>query len=67
MSTASPHPPAPGASPPAGRRPEWAGRNYTLLTAAAVVSNLGSQGALIASAFAVLDAGGDSGDVGLVA
>ncbi|WP_313896827.1 MFS transporter [Streptomyces sp. GC420] len=49
------------------RRPEWAGRNYTLLTAAAVVTNLGSQGALIASAFAVLGAGGDAGDVGLVA
>lgn len=49
------------------RRPAWAGRNYTLLTAAAVVTNLGSQGALIAAAFAVLDAGGDGGDVGLVA
>ncbi|MEU9289061.1 MFS transporter [Streptomyces sp. NPDC048275] len=48
-------------------RPSWAGRNYTLLTAAAVVTNLGSQGALIASAFAVLDAGGDGGAVGLVA
>lgn len=42
-------------------------RNYRLLTAAAIITNLGSQGALIASAFAVLDAGGDSGDVGLVA
>lgn len=53
----------------AGRplRPPWAGRNYTLLTASAVVTNLGSQGALIASAFAVLDIGGDGGDVGLVA
>ncbi|WP_151482871.1 MFS transporter [Streptomyces albicerus] len=49
------------------RRPTWAGRNYTLLTAAAVVTNLGSQGALIAAAFAVLDEGGDGGDVGLVA
>ncbi|WP_455359515.1 MFS transporter [Streptomyces sp. SYSU K21746] len=49
------------------RRPEWAGRNYTLLTAAAVVTNLGSHGALIAAAFAVLQAGGDGGDVGLVA
>ncbi|MGQ4382403.1 MFS transporter [Streptomyces sp. SAS_270] len=48
-------------------RPSWAGRNYTLLTAAAIATNLGSQGALIASAFAVLDAGGDGGDVGLVA
>lgn len=49
------------------RRPKWAGRNYSLLTAAAIVTNLGSQGALIASAFAVLQAGGDGGDVGLVA
>ncbi|WP_093724022.1 MFS transporter [Streptomyces sp. DI166] len=49
------------------RRPSWAGRNYSLLTAAAVVTNLGSHGALIAAAFAVLEAGGDGGDVGLVA
>ncbi|WNZ13228.1 MFS transporter [Streptomyces sp. 11x1] len=49
------------------RRPAWAGRNYTLLTTAAVVTNLGSNGALIAAAFAVLEAGGDGGDVGLVA
>ncbi|MCX4402243.1 MFS transporter [Streptomyces sp. NBC_01764] len=49
------------------RRLSGAGRNYTLLTAAAVVTNLGSQGALIAAAFAVLEAGGDGGDVGLVA
>ncbi|MPY63901.1 MFS transporter [Streptomyces spongiae] len=48
-------------------RPAWAGRNYTLLTAAAVVTNLGSNGALIAAAFAVLETGGDGGDVGLVA
>ncbi|MFE0676304.1 MFS transporter [Streptomyces sp. NPDC058867] len=48
-------------------RPTWAGRNYSLLTAAAVVTNLGSHGALIAAAFAVLEAGGDGGDVGLVA
>ncbi|MDQ1031034.1 MFS family permease [Streptomyces umbrinus] len=54
-------------SPARLRRPSWAGRNYTLLTAAAVVTNLGSQGALIAAAFAVLDEGGDGGDVGLVA
>ncbi|MEU6526769.1 MFS transporter [Streptomyces sp. NPDC046924] len=49
------------------RRPAWAGRNYTLLTASAVVTSLGSHGALIASAFAVLAAGGGAGDVGLVA
>lgn len=48
-------------------RPAWAGRNYTLLTAAAIVTNLGTHGALIAAAFAVLESGGDGGDVGLVA
>ncbi len=56
--------PAPSAR---SRMPAWAGRNYSLLTAAAVVTNLGSHGALIAAAFAVLDNGGDGGDVGLVA
>ncbi|MFD7232860.1 MFS transporter [Streptomyces sp. NPDC059881] len=49
------------------RRPEWAGRNYSLLTASAIVTNLGTHGALIAAAFAVLESGGDGGDVGLVA
>ncbi|MFI0262650.1 MFS transporter [Streptomyces sp. NPDC017056] len=49
------------------RRPAWAGRNYTLLTTAAVVANLGSAGSLIAAAFAVLGAGGSATDVGLVA
>lgn len=49
------------------KRPAWADRNYTLLTAATVVTGLGGNGALIAAAFAVLEAGGDSGDVGLVA
>ncbi|MEU7280084.1 MFS transporter [Streptomyces sp. NPDC045431] len=48
------------------RRPAWAGRNYTLLTGAAFVTNLGTHGALIAAAFAVLESGGDGGDVGLV-
>lgn len=42
-------------------------RNYPLLSAAAVVSQLGSQSALIASAFAVLSTGGTAGGVGLVA
>ncbi|GAA3725633.1 MFS transporter [Streptomyces tremellae] len=42
-------------------------RNYALLSTAAVISQLGSQGALIASAFAVLSAGGTAGGVGLVA
>ncbi len=58
---------SPAAAPRRARRPEWAGRNYTLLTAAAVVTNLGTHGALIAAAFAVLQAGGDGGDVGMVA
>ncbi len=48
-------------------RPARAGRNHTLLTTASVVTGLGSHGALIAAAFAVLEAGGGSGDVGLVA
>lgn len=65
----SPPSPSPAASRSSGqrRRPAWAGRNYTLLTGAAVVTNLGSHGALIAAAFAVSDAGGSTGDVGLVA
>ncbi|MFP8963488.1 MFS transporter [Streptomyces nanhaiensis] len=53
-----------GGRPP---RPAWAGRNYTLLTAAAVITGLGNSGALIAAAFAVLALGGDGTDVGLVA
>ncbi|MER7023776.1 MULTISPECIES: MFS transporter [Streptomyces] len=48
-------------------RPQWAGRNYTILTTATVVSGLGHAGALIAAAFAVLGAGGSATDVGLVA
>ncbi|MCX5609194.1 MFS transporter [Streptomyces sp. NBC_00047] len=60
---APPHTPAPVRH----RRPAWAGRNYTLLTGAAVVTNLGSHGALIAAAFAVMEAGGSGADVGLVA
>ncbi|AXE25405.1 MFS transporter [Streptomyces globosus] len=66
MSSPATHP-APPAPAPRRRRPAWAGRNYTLLTGAAVITNLGSHGALIASAFAVLEAGGSGGDVGLVA
>ncbi|GAA3016314.1 MFS transporter [Streptomyces fulvorobeus] len=54
-------PPAPAA------RPAGAGRNYGLLTAAAIITSLGTHGALIAAAFAVLESGGDGGDVGLVA
>lgn len=60
-------PAAPTRTPAPRRRPAWAGRNYTLLTGAAVVTNLGSHGALIAAAFAVLEAGGSGSDVGLVA
>ncbi|WP_405407497.1 MFS transporter [Streptomyces decoyicus] len=48
-------------------RPAWAGRNYLLLTGATVIASLGSSGALIATAFAVLAAGGSATDVGLVA
>ncbi|MEU9990779.1 MFS transporter [Streptomyces sp. NPDC048045] len=47
--------------------PPGVSRNYSLLTTAAVVTGLGANGSLIAAAFAVLDAGGDGGDVGLVA
>ncbi|WP_418955831.1 MFS transporter [Streptomyces tritici] len=58
-------------TPPAAPRrrltPAWAGRNYTLLTAAAIVTNLGAHGALIATTWAVFDAGGGAGEVGLVA
>ncbi|MEU0133281.1 MFS transporter [Streptomyces sp. NPDC006296] len=60
MTSASPSP-----SPAPRRLP--AGRNFGLLTAAAIITSLGSNGALIAAAFAVLESGGDSGDVGLVA
>ncbi|MFF8809015.1 MFS transporter [Streptomyces omiyaensis] len=55
------------ASPRSGRRPEWAGRNYVLLTAATIVTSLGAHGALIATTWAVFESGGDAGDVGLVA
>ncbi|OEJ28027.1 MFS transporter [Streptomyces agglomeratus] len=58
---------SPAAVPRRSRRPEWAGRNYVLLTASAIVTSLGTHGALIAAAFAVLESGGDGGDVGLVA
>jgi MFS family permease len=55
---------SPTASSRSPRRPSWAGRDYSLLTAAAV-TGLGSHGALVAAAFAVLGTGGDGGDVGL--
>ncbi|MEU5719226.1 MFS transporter [Streptomyces sp. NPDC020403] len=56
-----------GTTPPAASRAPRTGRNYGLLTAAAIITSLGTHGALIAAAFAVLEAGGDAGDVGLVA
>ncbi|MFD3329684.1 MFS transporter [Streptomyces sp. NPDC058701] len=62
----SPSQAAPPRTPARRRRPEWAGRNYGLLTGAAVVTNLGSHGALIAASFAVLETGGSGWDVGLV-
>ncbi|MEV0244601.1 MFS transporter [Streptomyces sp. NPDC050674] len=58
---------SPTASSRSPRRPGRAGRNHSLLTAAAVITGLGSNGALVAGAFAVLEAGGDGGDIGLVA
>ncbi|AEW92882.1 transmembrane efflux protein [Streptantibioticus cattleyicolor NRRL 8057 = DSM 46488] len=52
----------------AGGGPEaWEWRNFALLTASTVVTTVGSSGAAIASAFAVLEAGGDGTGVGIVA
>lgn len=51
----------------APRSPSCAGRNCSLLTAAAVVTGVGPNGSLAAAAFAVLYAGGDGADAGLVA
>ncbi|MFF8452945.1 MFS transporter [Streptomyces albidoflavus] len=67
MSTAPPTPSRPSAARLLPRTPDWASRNFTLLTSAAFITSLGSHGALIAAAFAVLEHGGDAGDVGLVA
>ncbi|QZY20955.1 MFS transporter [Streptomyces decoyicus] len=64
---AVPHGPRPAGARLVRTRPAWAGRNYLLLTGATVIANLGSSGALIATAFAVLAAGGSATDVGLVA
>jgi len=49
------------------RVPEWAGRTYLLQTGATFVTGAGSAGAMIASAFAVLEAGGGAGGAGVVA
>lgn len=58
---------APAPRPSRTRLPSWAGRNFRLLVAASFVTNLGSSGALIAAAYAVIGTGGDATDVGLVA
>ncbi|GCB88058.1 MFS transporter [Streptomyces noursei] len=47
--------------------PSWVGRNFQLLTISAVISTLGSAGAVSAASFAVLRAGGSDTDVGLIA
>ncbi|WP_156178786.1 MFS transporter [Saccharothrix sp. ST-888] len=44
----------------------WADRNYRIQTAATVVSGLGNAGAPIATAFAVLESGGNTTNVGYV-
>ncbi|MEV6977218.1 MFS transporter [Kitasatospora sp. NPDC093806] len=56
----SPPPP-----PPTGRF-AWASRNFRIQTAATVISGLGNAGAPIATAFAILDGGGSTADVGYV-
>ncbi|WP_405014303.1 MFS transporter [Kitasatospora sp. NBC_01539] len=59
--------PAPAAPAPAAPRPlAWAGRNFRIQTAATVVSGLGNAAAPIATAFAVLETGGSTADVGYV-
>ncbi|MFE7192895.1 MFS transporter [Kitasatospora sp. NPDC057541] len=52
--------------PPPTTRLAWASRNFRIQTAATVVSGLGNAGAPIAIAFAILDSGGSTGDVGYV-
>ncbi|MEU6233113.1 MFS transporter [Kitasatospora sp. NPDC047058] len=54
--------------PPSPSHPRfaWASRNFRIQTAATVVSGLGNAGAPIATAFAVLEAGGSQADVGYV-
>ncbi|MGA5821611.1 MFS transporter [Kitasatospora sp. NPDC094028] len=60
----TPTPPHPTAPHP--RRTAWASRNFRIQTAATVVSGLGNAGAPIATAFAVLNAGGGTTEVGYV-
>ncbi|WP_354638886.1 MFS transporter [Kitasatospora camelliae] len=52
--------------PTHSRRPAWAGRNFTLHTSATVISGLGNAAAPIATAFAVLEHGGGTSEVGYV-
>ncbi|MFG3055985.1 MFS transporter [Kitasatospora sp. NPDC048239] len=52
--------------PPPRSRFAWAGRNYRIQTAATVISGLGNAGAPIATAFAVLENGGSTAEVGYV-
>lgn len=59
-----PEEPPPG---PRGRFPSWAGPNFRLLVGASFITNLGSSGALIAAAYAVIETGGSATDVGVVA
>jgi MFS family permease len=47
--------------------PSWAGRDFQLLVGASFITNLGSSGATIAAAYAVIEQGGGATDVGLVA
>ncbi|MFC5887570.1 MFS transporter [Kitasatospora sp. CM 4170] len=58
----SPPPPPPPHAP----RFAWAGRNFRIQTAATVISGLGNAGAPIATAFAILEGGGSTADVGYV-
>lgn len=46
--------------------PSWASRDFRLLIGASFIANLGNSGALIGSAYAVIDNGGDATGVGLV-
>ncbi|MBP0450948.1 MFS transporter [Kitasatospora sp. RG8] len=55
------HPP-----PPHRGRFPWAGRNFRIQTAATVISGLGNAGAPIATAFAVMESGGSTAEVGYV-
>ncbi|MEU2628549.1 MFS transporter [Kitasatospora sp. NPDC007106] len=63
----SPASPADAPTGPSAPRPfAWAGRNFRIQTAATVVSGLGNAAAPIATAFAVLEAGGSTTEVGWV-